>query len=205
MADAQDTFVEVTSDTTLASHTPTPDGGFTWVIYSGSAGSATVVALTDNVKDHAGNNPTYYADVTPTSAEYDVQIDTTGTADCLGPAGRIATDADTNYRCLWINGAGEWRLVERLAGISTTIGTYVGDDPDGTVRTVLLEIRDASKKVYIGGVERISHTTTNDISAAGKPGIKFSGVTSDRGDNWSFTNTVAASTVKTMALMGVGT
>ena len=204
MADANDTFTEG-SDTLLTSHTS--DSGHTWTVQTGSTGNGNVVASTDNVKDNAGNAPNVYSSVTPASAEYDIEMTTTGTSDCMGPSGRCATDANTSSFVLYNNGASEWRLIERIAGTSTTLGTATvaggAPDPASGAVTVKLEIRTASKKVYLDTVEKISHTATDDITAAGKPGIKFAGVTSDRGDNWSFTNTAVASSPRLM-MMGVG-
>lgn len=205
MADATDTFTEG-ADTLLTSHTS--DSGHTWALQSGSSGNGNVLAATDNVKDNAGNAPNIYSSVTPASAEYDVQLDTTGAGDCSGPSGRVETGTNTSYFAVYNNGASEWRLIERIAGVSTTLGTATiaggAPDPASGVVTVLLEIRTASKKVFLNGVERISHTATDDITAAGKPGIKFAGVTSDRMDNWSFTNFAAAASGAPWELMMMG-
>ena len=201
-ADANDTFAELVSDTNLTLHVA--DSLDTWVLHSSYTGNGTVVAATDMLKDTAGNAGLFYTSQDPATAEYDIQMDVTGTSDVMGPAGRVqASPVNTAYYILWNNGAGEWRLFKRAAGTTTTLATYTGDDPNGATITVKLEIRDAAKKAYFGGTERMS-STDNAITGAGRAGLKLSGVTSDRGDNWSYTNAGAAAVVHSLTLIGVG-
>ena len=78
-----------------------------------------------------------------------------------GPAGRIPAgtfDARNMYYVVFDDGQGRWELHKIVAGTDTTLGFWAETLVLNDVRTVKLEIRTATKKVYIGGVERISST-----------------------------------------------
>jgi hypothetical protein len=183
MANANDTFTEA-SDTSLVSHTS--DSGHTWSKHVGNV--LTVLASGDYLYNASPSNISrYMCSVTPASAEYDVQADVVSTINwCAGVSGRIVTADSDEYWCEYENSL--WKLKKRDAGTDTTLATYSGDSPNGTTRTVKLEIRDATKKVYVGGVERIS-SADNALTAAGQPGIYFDGnSTGTQLDNWSSTD-----------------
>jgi hypothetical protein len=117
-----------------------------------------------------------YYSWTPASAEYDV----TAVMRCLsgagnqGPAGRIDTAANTMYFARWDATAAGWQLFRVVNGTATQMGTTVSFSPSaGVDYTVKLEIRDAAKKVFVGGVEQISNTN-NAITAAGRAGFRSS-------------------------------
>lgn len=189
MANANDTFTEA-ADTSLVSHTS--DSGHTWTKDFGNV--LTVIAAGDYIANTAPTNSSRYSlGVTPASAEYDVQADVVSTIEWSGGVlGRIDTAADDRYTAVYENSL--WKLWKTDAGVTTTLATYSGDSTNGVTRTVKLEIRDATKKVYVGGVERIS-STDNAITATGKPGIYWDGnSTGTQMDNWSSTDAAAAST-----------
>lgn len=79
-----------------------------------------------------------------------------------------------------------WRLFKRVAGSQTELGTaYSQVLSAGNDYVVKLEIRDATKKVYIDGVERISDSD-NPITAAGKVGLYgFVPATNSTGMHWA--------------------
>lgn len=117
----------------------------------------------------------YYSWV-PASAEYDVTVEmrcVSGVGN-QGPAGRIDTSANTMYFARWDATAAGWQLFRIVSGTATQIGSTVSFSPTpGNDYTVLLEIRDATKRVLVGGVEQISNSN-NTITAAGKAGFRAS-------------------------------
>ena len=189
MANASDTFTEA-ADTDLAFHTS--DSGHTWTKYFGNV--LTVLAASDYLYNAAPTNSSRYkSSVTPASAEYDVQADIRADINwSFGVSGRIDDAVSDEYFAAYENSL--WKLWKIDAGVVTTLATYSGDSPNGTTRTAKLEIRNATKKLFIGGVERIS-STDNAVTAAGKPGLYGDGnSTGNWMDNWSSTDAAAAST-----------
>lgn len=188
MANANDTFTEA-ADTDLALHTS--DSGHAWTKDNGNV--LTVNAVGDYLYNAAPTNASRYSlGVTPATAEYDVQGDIVSAVNwAMGLMARIDEPATDDYRCYFESSS--WKLLKRDAGIVTELGTYTGDSPNGTPRTVKLEIRDATKKLFIGGVERIS-STDNTVTAAGKPGLISLGIdSSEHLDNWSSTDVASGS------------
>lgn len=83
---------------------------------------------------------------------------------------------------MW-HGSVLYYLYKVVAGSYTELGTSSADAPTSG-DTVKLEIKDASKKLFINGVERIS-SSNNDITAAGKAGLRSYGTNAATYlDNW---------------------
>lgn len=171
-----DVFTEA-ADTTLASHTGAT--GATWTKHGSYSGNdILVVGATDRARGSNIGQHLYYASGTPATAEYDVTVDMVpvaagDTADKGGPAGRINTAANTFYYCQFTAGGsfGITEIAKKVAGVNTSLGSSFSDlTYGGATRTVKLAIRDATKKMYIGGVEQLS-STDNAITAAGKAGL----------------------------------
>jgi hypothetical protein len=89
-----------------------------------------------------------------------------------------------------------------VSGAQATLGTYAGDSPS-TTRAVKLQIRNAAKKVFIDGVERIS-SADNAITATGNPGLylrdDFSGWWIDL---WSTTDAGGAAATSLIFMSGI--
>ena len=170
-----DTFTE-TSDTVLTSHTG--ETGASWTLHpSYSVDNQSVIGADDNLGYNAvGSGSTaYYASGTPDTAEYDVTGDFVYTGGISGSSskrlcGRIDTANNTMYYGGVTASSPYWILGKIVSGSFTTL------DSDTTAFTanvtVKLEIRDASKKLYLDGVE-VCTTADNEITAAGKAGIRF--------------------------------
>lgn len=192
MANGTDTFT-VGTDTNLESHTG--DTGHTWSEVEGVGNDGIVREATDRLENEqsGGFRFVWKTNITPGSAEYDVEVDVNGNSGgerVGGPAGRIAGSGATldNYEADWRNSTGQWRIGRNDGGAVTILATYTGDSPDAATRTVMLEIRDATKKVFIDSVERIS-STDNTYTAAGEPGlILWSENNMHWYDNWSSTD-----------------
>ena len=199
MANATDTFTGTNGDT-ITGHTS--DSGHSWTLGQGASGNGQIQS--NQAAASAGASPWFYISAVPASVDYDVQCDVSGTSYAGGPCGRMSTTQNDQYK-IWYNagGANRWEFDRVVAGASTSLGTYSGDAPS-TTRTVKLEIRDATKKLFIGGVERIS-STNNAITAAGRAGFNLSGTASERLDNWSATDAGGgAATTKQYRLMTMG-
>jgi hypothetical protein len=178
-----DTFTE-SADTALTSHTPDIGTGWTEVYDSTTPGTdAVVIASSDIVEaGYGGENDTgqaYTAQPAPTGADQDISItlkalDTSTGTKPVGIFGR-RTDNSNFYHLqilpeLNTNGYDTVILWKFVGAVDTQLGSFdatlaVGD-------TIKLEIRDATKKVYINGVERIS-STYNELTEAGTWGIYF--------------------------------
>lgn len=182
MTTVSDDFTD-TNGTASTAHTLT-GGSSVWSKHSNFTGVNEVQS--NQMTNQAGSNGVDYAGSdSPSSVDQDIttvhsSVDNTG-----GGCGRINTGASTLYLYQYVAGAPEWRLQKIVAGSLTTLGTYNGDAPS-TTRTCKLEIRDAAKKLFIGGVQRIS-SADNAITAAGEWGY-FMGDTSDNFDSWSASN-----------------
>lgn len=197
MSFANDLFTD-TSGIDIASHTPTSGG--TWTRNTSVTTDLLVISSANRVRHDVLNTQItqYYHSASPATAEYDVEMDiiVVGAIPTqqagLGVVGRIDTAADTGYRGLhFIDGSGgdAWYLQYTLAGSLTTLGSFAQVLTLNQAYHLLLQIRDAAKKLFVDGVERIS-SADNTITAAGKSGLYgySSGIVTDslgpHGDNW---------------------
>lgn len=193
MANSNDTFTD-TNGVLAENHTL--DSGGTWGKHP-SYGSAQAEIQSNQMTEAFGNLGVYYSPTAPAGVEYDVQESVGSSGDSGGPAGRIATGADTYYEVEYFDGSTEWQIASVIAGSFTTLATYVGDDPS-TTRVCDFQIRDATKKLFIDSVERIS-TTNNSITAAGRPGF-ITYDTNENLDDWSSVDVVVGGIVNSRTL-----
>lgn len=166
-----DTFTEA-SDTLLTNHTP--DIGGTWVKWSINTRDGLVREATDDLVpgDSSSSSAGFFNQASPSSAEYWVQADISGNTDgnLCGLLGRGT--GNTFYQAFFEITAGDWSLQKVIAGAGTGLGSYTGDSLSPSVtRTIKLELFDASKKVYIDTVERIS-SADNAITATNYGGLR---------------------------------
>lgn len=165
---ANDTFTD-SAGTDLASHTPETGS---WTEHGPSAAGSLVIN-SNNVRVGANAESVYYQ-AAPGTSEYDVEVTISpGTmTDFLlsGVAGRIDTAASTFYRACYTNvgGTNKFALEKVVAGAATTLGTFNATLSGST--TLKLQIRNAAKKVFINGTERIS-SADNAITATGRGGL----------------------------------
>lgn len=81
--------------------------------------------------------------------------------------------------------AAEYRLIKRVAGASTTLGTHANDPVDGDV--VKLRSDGSSHSLYVNGVELVTPVTDTAITGNTRAGIMYIGANaSDVGtlDDW---------------------
>lgn len=198
-----DTFSGEVGTTVLSAHTG--EAGATWTVHPSYTEQLNVSAITNSVFcSNTAVGSCYYTSGIPASSEYDVQADFVtdfslgGIANFAGIAGRISTSADTFYMARYSASPSRWELYKAVSGTFTLLGTYSQSLSDNSSYTVRLEITDATKKVFVDGVERIS-STDNAITAAGRAGMRWRNSTTNqtglRLDNFSATDISAASGV----------
>lgn len=172
--------------------------GATWTVHPSytellqvASSSDSVAVLTDGSTGNAG----YYASGVPAGAEYDVAADfVVSNASAMnnnaGVTGRMSTSANTFYMLRYSVANLRWELFKAVAGSFTLLGSFT-QSLTLTTYAARLEITDATKKVFVDGVERIS-STDNAITAAGRAGMRWSysitGQTGLRIDNFTATD-----------------
>ncbi len=175
-----DSFTE-SANTVLTSHSPDTGTGWTEVYDSSPSGDdATVVATEDIVRAGSSVNDVgqaYTAQPAPAGVDQDISIaiDTlisdTGTKP-FGLFGRRTDNSNFYHVQILPNEHSEasvklWKFV---SSVDTELGSYDATLAVGDI--IKLEIRDATKKVYINGVERIS-SSDNSLTNAGTWGLYF--------------------------------
>lgn len=203
---ANDTFTEA-SNTALASHTP--EDGTSWVQHTVSSETITVIASGDYAQGSSLTSTSwYYISDDPGGAEYDVQADVQWeeviNGGFQGVAGRGSTTDATYYAAWRTTFDSRWDLVVSQAGSVTVLGSYsASDGAEDTYYTLKLEIRNAAKKLYTSGVERLS-SSNNDVTATGKAGIRCR--QQSRIDNFVATDLTGggAANANYLPLLGVG-
>ena len=173
----------VSSDTPLPSHTPDTGTGWTEVFDDTSAGTDLKInAAADHLRSgyaaiETGNGQAYTAQPAPTSADQDVSVTIATVYNNNTPRlwGIFArrTDNDNFYHVQIVpdiyTGQDTFALFKYVNGVATKLGGY--NETTLTAGDVVkLEIRDAAKKVYINGTERIS-SSDNSLTAVGTWGI----------------------------------
>ncbi len=195
-----------TSAIALTSHIPDIGVGWTEVYDDSTAGTdAQVIAATDHLQagsDENNKTQMYTAQPNPTGVNQDISITNLAGEDQDGSKGwgifGRRTD-NNNYYVVQIMPNGEAassvKLFKRVSGVLTELGAYDATLANGTV--IKLEIRNAAKKVYVNGVERIS-SADNALTSAGTWGIVFGGNATYAGtdsvhlrDNWHVDNFLA--------------
>jgi len=177
-----DTFIETSGNVVLSSHTG--ETGATWTLHSSYTGTLQVSDASDNVAQNTGASgiACYYASGAPATSEYDVEYDvmysSLSSAALEGPAGRISTSANTMYFARYNPSLTRWELYKIVAGSATLLGNYTQTLTTSVNYRCLLQIRSATKKVLIDGVERIS-SADDAITATGKAGTRWAMQTSN--------------------------
>jgi lysophospholipase L1-like esterase len=118
-----------------------------------------------------------YASGVPASTEYDVTIPifVKSLVGDVGVVARLDTGTLTTYYLAWYEfGNARWALWKNVAGTFTLLGSFGQTLTVGQTYTLKLQVREAAKKVFVDGVERIS-STDNTITAAGRVGISLDG------------------------------
>jgi hypothetical protein len=160
-----------TNGTALASHVG--EIGATWAVHQSATGTATIQG---NRLRYGNNNNTgrWYASGVPATSEYDVEADfycVNAAASNAGILGRADTASDTYYYARFVAGEG-WRLYKFVSGTPSLLDSVSATLTNSTNYSVKLEIRNATKRLYVNGVLTLS-SADNAITATGRAGIRF--------------------------------
>ena len=149
--------------------------GATWTKHPSSGVGTMVISDANRVRPDTVSPGTldtfYYASGVPAGPEYTIAFDLreiTTAIYSVAVCGRLSTSALTYYSVEYQNDASAWRMLKRVAGAYTVLGTFA--QANGHY-SVVFEITDAAKKLFVNGVERIS-SADNDITAAGRIGFR---------------------------------
>ncbi len=175
MAQVQDEFT-VASNELLSVHVPTTSGTGYTAVYDGGI-EIRAESINDDCAANSASTPAgraYTAQPNPTVAEYDITFvfrngDSTATRG-IGVFARH-TDNDNVYG-FQLSSDGQTfsnkKIFKRVSGTNTELGA---EDTNLVLNdTYKIDIRDASKKLYVNDVETIS-TTDNALTSAGGWGI----------------------------------
>ena len=115
----------------------------------------------------------YFASGIPSTAEYDVTTDlhVKSNSGAIGVVARSSTSGTDSLYMGRYNAAGaRWELVKCTTSC-TVLDSFAQTLVIGATYAIKLEVRNASKKLYVGGVERAS-STDNTITQIGRAGIR---------------------------------
>lgn len=167
-----DTFTD-TSGTNLIAHTG--ESGATWTKHPSRAGDVLISPANRAYVLGAGTAWGYFASGIPATVEYDIICDyvfkDTDTQHELEIVGRYDTAADSCYAVRREEILSLWKLLVVNAGTTTVLGTFSNDPAVDAVVEVKLQIRNATKKVFLDGVEVIS-SADNTVAAKGRAGVR---------------------------------
>lgn len=165
-----DTFTDE-AGTFLENHTPESGGSWTRIA------DLAVISNANRARAESGTMA-YLAPGTPEGPEYDIAselvvFDEDGR---MGPVGRSDSEQNNGYfyDYEFEGGTKTWRIQKRVAGSFTLLGSFKETLELETAYPIVCEIRDAAKKLYVKGVERVS-TTDNAVTDAGVVGLRHTG------------------------------
>ena len=173
-----------TNGTLLSAHTP--DTGGTWVKRSGTGDFE---IQSNQARITASDTFVYYTNAaTPGNAEYDVTSDwvvASNESTTIGLLGRLI-DSSNFYHVFYKDLTNTYTLRKKVSGSFTILDTLI-ESLSVATHAAKLEIRDASKKLYIDTIEKL--TSADDVlTDAGNAGVhmqNLSGaVTSIEHDNF---------------------
>ena len=175
------TFADTFTDTNavlLQNHTG--EGGLTWTKHSSASQDCQIATNRIRVSANTGT-ALYYCSWVPLGPEYDIDFSiselTDNNTNNIGVCARVDVGANTFYTARYTANSNNWELFKFVAGTPTSLGAWgqtIGVGP----HLGKLEIRNATKKLFVAGVERIS-SGDNVITATGRAGIRGSGTTTD--------------------------
>lgn len=155
--------------------------GAQWNTHPGSS-AGLVLSDAGRVRGNiVGFDTFHFASGIPLTAEYDVSADfysfTAVTDHTILLWGRMDPAARTGYFVMWNLTPNQFDLWVVNNNVYTLLGSYATTLPTTTNFPVRLEIRNATKKVFLDGTERIS-SSDNSVSGIGRCGIGFYGPSS---------------------------
>lgn len=160
--------------TALATHVG--DKAAAWTKHTSFAGGSMVITNANRVRSVSGASASvYYTSGVPPTPQYDVTADllvvsNTVNPNAIGLVARIDTAADTMYQIRYNLFTGQWQLIKRVAGVTTTLATAAAVLNVGQSYAMKFVVRDAAKTLYVDGVSVLT-SADNTITAAGRAGV----------------------------------
>ena len=167
-----DTFTD-TDAVTLIDHTPETGGA--WIKNQGSASTNLDISSNTAVSGStSGSNVLYSNSAPPGNVEYDINVDVFVGATDFGRAGLAARvlDSSNHYFAIYDNAGTDRLRLRRVQGGTTTLDTSNETLTKANAYDFKFEIKDATKKLYVDDVEKLS-SVDNGLTAAGSAGILF--------------------------------
>lgn len=186
--------------TALGSHTG--ETGATWTaLTSPEYGHIWSNRLVASGSGSDGDLSRYKASGSPAGADYDVEADiilhnSISTLAFVAISGRLI-DVNNSYQADHYLGDGAWRLIKRVSGVQTTMGSFSATLTQDQAYRLKLNMVGTAIKLYVDGVLRVS-VTDSALSAAGKSGAAIGlGLQADGFilDNFAATDAAAAGVV----------
>lgn len=163
-----DTFSTGTAGTAIQSRTPEKG---TWALLAGTPN--TVLTAAGRARPGGSGFPTYFANVTPANADYEVQA-TFFFASVVGLAGvyaRVDTTGANDYSIYWDTGAAKWTLGKDVASAGTVLASSATPAATASsVHTALLRVHGTSIAAWVDDV-LIGSVTDASTAAANRAGF----------------------------------
>ena len=160
-----------------------------WTEHTSYSSGNLILSDANAVRRDTTNTSLYYHSATPPSADYSVSADlfakgANGDDSNTGVCGRVSTSANTFYmaRFAFISaGTWGWQLYKFVGGTPTQLGSSSTDTlADESTTNIKLEMNGTAIKLYKAGSGTATISATDSaITAAGKAGIRFAGVTAE--------------------------
>lgn len=166
-----DTFTDANS--TLLENHAVGEIGATWTKHPNSLTGNGLISTNRLWGDAA--DVLYYASGVPASAEYDVDAIFFCYTVFGGSSVTARMDTAANSFYMIRPQGATWELQKRVTGTFTSLGTWVDTPAANDTRVSQFQVRDATKKLFVGGVEQIS-TTDNAVTGAGRIGFRAGAV-----------------------------
>ena len=149
----------------------------------------------------------YYYNTAPSSADYSVSsfIYATSTYGIsCGPTARHSTSAQTFYHFRFATGSG-WQLFKFIAGAPTQLGSTIASTSfaAGQTKKATIEVSGTTLKCYVDGSLVIGPITDTSITAANRPGMRFT-ANAVGGDIASFSADYLVTSIALAALNAAG-
>lgn len=162
-----DTFTDV-DDTDITSHTS--DSGHSWVAQNGYSPTQQARVVSNRLMPRSSLN-VYRANVTMPNANYEVEavLSVLSNTGSVGVTARASATESTFYA--WRYQSNVWVLLERVAGVDTTLQTFSQTLTAGQTVTAKIVCNGTTIEGYVDGVLRAT-VTNSDITSAGSPGLR---------------------------------
>jgi hypothetical protein len=162
-----DTFTNA-DNTLITAHTS--NSGHSWVAQNGYAPTNHARIIANRLMPQSSIN-VYRANVTMSNANYEVEaiLNVLSNTGSVGVTARASATESSFYA--WRYSSNVWALIERVAGVDTTLATFNQTLTAGQTVTAKIVCNGTKIDGWIDGVLRAT-VNNSDITEAGSPGIR---------------------------------